>query len=46
MRLFMCHDYGPNDRAIQWETTVAEQNKANTMLVAAKVSEDFIKFRY
>ena len=22
-RLFMCHDYGPNGRDIQWETTVA-----------------------
>jgi len=30
MRLFMCHDYGPNGRAIQWETTVAEQ-KANNI---------------
>jgi len=28
-RLFMCHDYGPNGRAIQWETTVAEQKASN-----------------
>ena len=25
MRLFMCHDYGPNGREIQWETTVADE---------------------
>ena len=28
-RLFMCHDYGPNGRAIQWETTVAAQKADN-----------------
>jgi glyoxylase-like metal-dependent hydrolase (beta-lactamase superfamily II) len=28
-RLFMCHDYGPGGRAIQWETTVAEQRQHN-----------------
>ena len=32
MRLFMCHDYGPNGRDIQWETTVAEE-KANNIHV-------------
>ncbi len=25
MRLFMCHDYGPNGRDIAWETTVGEE---------------------
>ncbi len=29
MRLFMCHDYGPNGRDISWETTVAEQRAHN-----------------
>lgn len=28
-RLFMCHDYPPNDRDICFETTVAEQRKKN-----------------
>ena len=27
-RLFMCHDYGPNGRDIQWETTVADEKRA------------------
>jgi glyoxylase-like metal-dependent hydrolase (beta-lactamase superfamily II) len=29
VRLFMCHDYGPNGRQIRWETTVAEQREHN-----------------
>jgi glyoxylase-like metal-dependent hydrolase (beta-lactamase superfamily II) len=28
-RIFVCHDYGPNGRAVAWETTVAEQRRAN-----------------
>lgn len=44
-RLFMCHDYGPNGRAIQWETTVAEQKAHNIHVGGGKTREDFIKFR-
>ena len=29
MRLFMCHDYGPNGRDIAWETTVGEEKAHN-----------------
>lgn len=28
-RLFMCHDYPPTDRAVQFETTVGEQRRKN-----------------
>jgi glyoxylase-like metal-dependent hydrolase (beta-lactamase superfamily II) len=45
MRLFMCHDYGPNGRNIKWETTVAEQREHN---IHAKdgISEDaFVALR-
>jgi Zn-dependent hydrolases, including glyoxylases len=45
MRLFMCHDYGPNGRAIQWETTVAAQKADNIHVGGGKTREDFIKFR-
>ena len=45
IRLFMCHDYGPNGRAIQWETTVAEQKANNIHVGGGKTREDFIKFR-
>ena len=44
-RLFMCHDYGPNGRAIAWETTVAEQKAANIHVGEGKTKEQFVKFR-
>jgi glyoxylase-like metal-dependent hydrolase (beta-lactamase superfamily II) len=45
MRLFMCHDYGPNGRNIKWETTVAEQ-RAHNIHVKDGISEDaFVALR-
>ena len=45
MRLFMCHDYGPNGRDIQWETTVTDEKANNIHVGGDKTREDFIKFR-
>ncbi|WP_107495784.1 MBL fold metallo-hydrolase [Thalassobius sp. I31.1] len=45
MRLFMCHDYGPNGRDIQWETTVAEEKAANIHVGGGKSKDEFVKFR-
>lgn len=45
MRLFMCHDYGPNGRDIQWETTVAEEKANNIHVGGGKSRDEFIKFR-
>ena len=45
MRLFMCHDYGPNGRAIAWETTVADQKAANIHVGGDATRDDFISFR-
>lgn len=45
MRLFMCHDYGPNGRDIQWETTVAEEKTHNIHVGGGKTKEEFVKFR-
>lgn len=45
MRLFMCHDYGPNGRDIRWETTVGEEKAHNIHVGAGKTRDDFIKFR-
>ncbi|KIN60093.1 Metallo-beta-lactamase family protein [Sulfitobacter noctilucae] len=45
MRLFMCHDYGPNGRDIRWETTVAEEKAHNIHVGGGKTKEDFVKFR-
>ncbi|WP_216842455.1 MBL fold metallo-hydrolase [Tabrizicola piscis] len=44
MRLFMCHDYGPNGRDIAYETTVAEE-KANNIHISGKTREEFVKLR-
>jgi len=44
-RLFMCHDYGPNGRAIAWETTVGEQKETNIHVGQGKTKEEFVKFR-
>ena len=44
MRLFMCHDYGPNGRDIRWETTVGEE-KAQNIHISGKSRKDFIALR-
>jgi glyoxylase-like metal-dependent hydrolase (beta-lactamase superfamily II) len=45
MRLFMCHDYGPNGRDIQWETTVGAEKEHNIHVGGGKTKEEFVKFR-
>ncbi|MDU9005567.1 MBL fold metallo-hydrolase [Sedimentitalea todarodis] len=45
MRLFMCHDYGPNGRDIQWETTVGDEKAHNIHVGGGKTKEEFVKFR-
>jgi glyoxylase-like metal-dependent hydrolase (beta-lactamase superfamily II) len=45
MRLFMCHDYGPNGRDIKWETTVADE-RAHNIHVRDGISEaEFVALR-
>lgn len=44
-RLFMCHDYGPNGRDIQWETTVGAEKAHNIHVGGGKTKEEFVKFR-
>jgi glyoxylase-like metal-dependent hydrolase (beta-lactamase superfamily II) len=45
MRLFMCHDYGPNGRDIRWETTVAEERAHNIHVGGGKTREEFVAMR-
>ena len=45
MRLFMCHDYGPNGRDIAWETSVGEEKAHNIHVGGGKSREEFVKFR-
>jgi glyoxylase-like metal-dependent hydrolase (beta-lactamase superfamily II) len=44
MRLFMCHDYGPNGRDIRWETTVGDECRHN-IHIAGKSRADFVRLR-
>ncbi|MBI3453213.1 MAG: MBL fold metallo-hydrolase [Rhodospirillales bacterium] len=44
-RLFMCHDYQPGGRAVAFETTVAEQRKANVHVKDGVTEDDFVAFR-
>lgn len=45
MRLFMCHDYGPNGRDIKWETTVGDEKTHNIHVGEGKTKEQFVKMR-
>ncbi len=45
MRLFMCHDYGPNGRDIQWETTVGEEREHNIHVKEGTSEDDFVAMR-
>jgi glyoxylase-like metal-dependent hydrolase (beta-lactamase superfamily II) len=45
MRLFMCHDYGPNGRDIRWQTTVAEEKAHNIHVGRGTTKEQFVKLR-
>lgn len=44
-RLFMCHDYPPNNRPIAFETTVAEQRSKNIHVHDGISEEEFIQMR-
>lgn len=44
-RLFMCHDYPPNGRAIRFESTVAEQRTANIHINDGVSEAQFVEMR-
>ncbi|MGB1236074.1 MAG: MBL fold metallo-hydrolase [Planktomarina sp.] len=45
MRLFVCHDYGPNGRAIAWETTIGDQKSANIHVGGGASRAAFVEMR-
>ncbi|MBL8893371.1 MAG: MBL fold metallo-hydrolase [Rhizobiales bacterium] len=45
MRLFMCHDYGPNGRDIRWETTVGDERKHNIHVHDGITEDEFVGVR-
>lgn len=44
-RLFMCHDYPPEGREAQWESTVAEQRARNIHLRDGVSEDEFVALR-
>lgn len=44
-RLFMCHDYGGDNRDFAWQTTVAEQRAHNIHVRDGTTKEDFVHTR-
>ena len=44
-RLFMCHDYPPNDRPVKFETTVAEQKAKNIHVHDGITEAQFVEMR-
>ena len=44
-RLFMCHDYPPTDRAVAFETTVAEQRAKNIHVHDGVGENEFVAMR-
>jgi glyoxylase-like metal-dependent hydrolase (beta-lactamase superfamily II) len=45
MRLFMCHDYGPSGRNIQWETTVGDERAHNIHVHDGVGEAEFVALR-
>jgi len=45
MRLFMCHDYGPNGRDIMWETTVGAERAENIHVRDGVTEDEFADLR-
>ena len=45
IRLFMCHDYGPNGRDIQWETTVGAEKQHNIHVGGGVTKAEFVRLR-
>ena len=44
-RLFVCHDYMPNGRAVSWQTTIAEQKVKNIHIGGDITEAEFVKLR-
>ena len=45
MRLFICHDYGPNGREVRWETTVGQERLHNVDVRDGITEAEFVARR-
>ena len=43
--IFVCHDYPPNSRKVEWVTTVGEQKKKNIHVKTSIGEDEFVKVR-
>ena len=43
-RIFVCHEYGPGGRAVEWQTDVGTQKQCNIHL-AGKTEDEFVAMR-
>ena len=44
-RLYMCHDYPPNDRPVEYCTTVGDEKRSNIHVHAGITEEQFVNMR-
>jgi len=44
-RVFVCHDYGPGDRKVAFETTIAAQRQSNIHIREGTVEADYVALR-
>lgn len=45
LRLFVCHDYRPNDRELAWQSSIAEQRAKNIHVKTGTAEADFVRMR-
>ncbi len=45
LRIFVCHDYLPNDRELEFETTVAEERENNIHVKTGTSEQHFVSMR-
>ncbi len=45
MRVFLCHDYGPNGRDIRWETTIGDELRHNIHVGKGMSEDEFVALR-
>ncbi|MGB1906254.1 MAG: MBL fold metallo-hydrolase [Spongiibacter sp.] len=45
LRLFVCHDYRPNDRELAWQSTIKDQRTQNIHVKTGIAESDFVRMR-
>ncbi len=45
VRVFVCHDYGPNGRDFAWETTIGDERNNNVHLQQCRSEDEYVSMR-